>query len=685
MPTTHDLSASDANNFYTLDNHLEDIDRSRKGLPLQMGRSNVLLELAYANCKPFQHNRECFDNAVAAGATEVRIEPDFVYVSECVRLGKTPVYRWSCWDNGVGMSKADLVYYMRTLYASSKIHDKFNNFGIGARISLIVPNPYGVIYMSWQNGQGWMVQLGRNTAGDYVLIPWTDPDTGQEIEAIPTPEAYNTDTDTGERRESGTLVIALGDGPECNTYSHFPGQKYHSGRVHTKTLNCRYWEIPEGVRVWSWEAPGINAADKKAGRMFPDPVKDKWPVVRGRTTFRKTNDPTSGKLSHGGSCRQVFGVARHLDNSKRLDKGSVALPSGVLAHWFTYVGDRIPSGALRCNNANAYAEIPGVIGVTYKGEVYGTNRSDGRFKQFGVAHREARQRLAIMIELPENAPVVSDQSRSILRMSEDAKPLPWSTWGKEFFQYMPPEVRRLIAEVIPDGQDFSNTEVSIEAELTALAQSLGAGGPGGKGKGLGDVTHPKGNEGARGKLKLRFRCTSGICGHSFKEFRKDDQSAPDCPLCQSMAARVKTPSRRKGFMGRVKIPSIRVNSDPKPKYTVTWAPELEDGTLFLNLGHKFFRDVMEPLFEDYPQQGAEEMILQATAKLYGRNIGAKVIYAQLYNTPAYPDWDASDVEKLFTPEALTMATIDLLDAVKSLRSMLGGIGPKMPNSAGQSG
>lgn len=47
------------------------------------------------------------------------------------------------------------------LSASTGIQAFDKNFGIGAKITAAVRNPYGVLYKAWKDGEGSVTMLGR--------------------------------------------------------------------------------------------------------------------------------------------------------------------------------------------------------------------------------------------------------------------------------------------------------------------------------------------------------------------------------------------------------------------------------------------------------------------------------------------------------------------------------------------
>src|SRR5581483_3664566 len=120
----------------------------------------------YEACGSYQWAREFLKNAFEAGATKVEFGIEWQAVE---RLG---TYRRTIVDNGLGMSKDELLRFFSTLGEGAKriggIHD---NFGVGAKIASLPWNPEGVVVISYQNGKPSMIQIQLDAdSADYQLV-----------------------------------------------------------------------------------------------------------------------------------------------------------------------------------------------------------------------------------------------------------------------------------------------------------------------------------------------------------------------------------------------------------------------------------------------------------------------------------------------------------------------------------
>lgn len=138
---------------------------------------------------------------------------------------------------------------------SSSIHAQSMeaNFGVGAKIAAVPRNHAGIIYLSWKNGQGYMIHIWRDPAtGVYGLRRFERPDGSAEywtaIEDTVKPEQIG---------KHGTMVILLGNADDENTAQAPPGTAMPSRWI-LRYLNSRYFRFPRGITVKAregWELP----------------------------------------------------------------------------------------------------------------------------------------------------------------------------------------------------------------------------------------------------------------------------------------------------------------------------------------------------------------------------------------------------------------------------------------------
>src|SRR5207247_911185 len=116
------------------------------------------------DCAPLQYLRELTQNAIeAVQRTGVpgQITWDVDWIS--YDLGDSPM-KLCIVDTGDGMTGDEMIRLINQLSASGSEQSITGNYGVGAKIAAATKNPAGVIYQSWKNGSGAMVQLEKSTS-----------------------------------------------------------------------------------------------------------------------------------------------------------------------------------------------------------------------------------------------------------------------------------------------------------------------------------------------------------------------------------------------------------------------------------------------------------------------------------------------------------------------------------------
>lgn len=648
---------------------VEQVAADQDGIPMGLGSAGHWIDLSYNSCSPRQFVRELVQNGIEAGATEIWIEPDWAHVHFCVRSGRDPIYRFSVWDNGRGMGPGELRNHLSKLFNSGgKLMLVGSNHGMGARVSLLPASPEGTIWMSWQNGVGYMVKFVKDSQGQYVLQPWRTQD-GNVVPVIRTPSEYNTNPHTGLPREHGTLVIALGKSHVDHSLITLGKQGFSGGRQYMQAINHRYWRVPRDVSIRVWQMPG-----SKSGGV-PDPKEDGWPKRCSRTR----------SSSRGGAYREcpgaqyyfvneVYESTGNLRGNKYLqDQGRFDLGAGCSVEWFTYKGDRDSYGRFQCHMASSYTIPPGSVCLVYKNEIYKVLRGVGSFKRFGIVYSEAVQRMAIAIHVPDTWH--TDASRSqVFPDSLGEKDVPWGEFGEVFFHKVfksknsaAPAIKDLVDEV--RGGDTDNDKITerIATKLDDFLLEWGM---------KREVTKKSLDSGE--EVQYRYLCLS--CKNRFQHTLVNGAS---CPSCGALASRVRSGGGTSGGSGesgcsrrqtKITKPEIVLNDvDKDVQFPVDWDPGTNQ--LVLNTQHIFFQEVFEKVSEGYTQTGADDIIWDAIKFTYGMHVAEKIIYTHVLRR----HWGSyAEYEKLITPHALTMACVDFSLALKTIRQITSGsLGRKM--------
>ena len=156
-------------------------------------------------------------------------------------------------DLGDGMTGDEMIRFINQLSSAGSEQSFTGNYGVGAKIAAATKNPAGVIYQSWKNGDGYMVQLEKNPAtGEYGLRQWELKD-GTYSHYVPLDDAVRP-TEIGPH---GTKVILMGAKKFDSTIAPPPDAASPSRWI-SKYLNTRYFQFPAELTIKAregWDSP----------------------------------------------------------------------------------------------------------------------------------------------------------------------------------------------------------------------------------------------------------------------------------------------------------------------------------------------------------------------------------------------------------------------------------------------
>ena len=460
-----------------------DLDHRRENMLL--GRSGPLIDRSYAEALPYQYVRELVKNSIEAKIPgqdlTIKLHPDWKYVAESAALGN-PTYRLMSEDDGVGMDEGEVKMFFRSLSLSGggKAMGLHDNFGMGAKISTMPANPYGVYVMSWKDSEGSMVRLFKGDDGEYGLWRW-DTDDGYTAVVDP-PDDYNYDSD-GIRRSHGTALVFAGDGPFCDTYLTFPGQESGGNKALGVYLNKRFFRFPDGVSIKAWE--------------FVSSDKSTWGASPKKTA------------TGGGNFREILGQKHFLDRYSTAS-GTVDV-TGAKVHWWVIDDDNNLDKAHAMHGAG---HSPGYVAALHKDELYDTHRSPGRFRQFGIFYAESRKRVTLIVEpdYSESSGACPNTTRSnLIYLGSKDLSLPWGVWGAEFMAKMPDEVKAVCTNQGINLAGLDDVKKALRARASYLRERILERGTLSKG-----VT-PKGSRKKPSKKPSRKRKNTGPHGRTIPE------------------------------------------------------------------------------------------------------------------------------------------------------------------------
>lgn len=136
------------------------------------------------------------------------------------------------------MTGEEMVKFINQLSSSVSTQSMSGNYGVGAKITTATKNPFGVLYLSWKNGEGSMIQMYKDEiTGQYGLQQWKHAD-GSYKHYLPLEDDVKPDLID----KHGTKVVLLGIEESANTMQAPAGAPSPSRWI-SKYLNTRYFEL----------------------------------------------------------------------------------------------------------------------------------------------------------------------------------------------------------------------------------------------------------------------------------------------------------------------------------------------------------------------------------------------------------------------------------------------------------
>jgi hypothetical protein len=568
---------------------------------MSVANMTFMVDRLGADCAPAQFIRELTENGIAAVEASDSKQGEVIWDVEWNYHALTSRYKLCVIDTGIGMDGPEMVQYINNL--SSSMHEQATtlNFGVGAKIAGAPQNHEGMIYMSWKNGVGSMIHLWRDpVANVYGLKQFALPNGTYEY------WAYVEDALKPQQiKKHGTVVVLLGNSEEQNTVEPPTGLPMPAKWI-LRYLNARYFKFPEGVDVRVREGYALPRDDKRHNFL-----------------------------------RNAEGMGPWLDKNSEA-RGTVSL-TGAKAHWWIMKPDvDVNSG---------HYTPPGHVAALYQDELYDltVGRSGvARLQSFGVIF--GHNRVVLYLEPDTLAHrVESNTSRTTLSMN--GEPMPWAEWAAEFRDKLPEAVHALVEEVgaksaSSDHRQSIRERLKQIMDLLRLSRyrpvrdgqemidpaSLVAGGVAGEGGGK--QVEGGGGGGGRG----------GRAGSIYGLFLAADGGIPGEQLA--------------------------VKGEPERKW-VTVAdgtrtpPDLEDragkfiaqqNLLLINGDFRVFTDMVKYWNERYQHAaGSTEVVREIVREWFEQQLVEAILGAQALRDSR--EWTMSDLEALWSPEALTAVVI----------------------------
>ena len=345
-----------------------------------------LIDRWYSETADHQWLRELFVNSVEAGATRALLGVEWEAAES---LG---VYRRMFACDGSGMTRGDLERYFSSLGDGAKaIGNPDENFGIGAKVTLLPWNKHGLVVISYKDGESWMMRFAYDPSTNRygpTRFNAIDDTTGIEQTALTVPPFPDAESgcdwstvapDFVREAGHGTVVVMMGDSAESDTVLGAPGRAESAIKSASKYLNERFLERPIAVKVEE-----LNNSDKAD-----------WPRSKSEAQEKSDDDQ-----AHRTNLREIKGALHFIKYPKsRTELGNLAssgttvLSDGTEVDHYLWAGDRPKVGD--------YASKTGFIAVEYKAELYHRTTHYNRYRSWGIGPSTVRRNLTLIARPPQ--------------------------------------------------------------------------------------------------------------------------------------------------------------------------------------------------------------------------------------------------------------------------------------------
>jgi len=586
---------------------------------LNMGVDNTgfLIDRLGDDCHALQFLRELTQNSIEAILDTSDKEGEIVWDVDWNHFDLTGIYKLSITDTGIGMTGEEMLRYINHLSASAheQAHDK--NFGVGAKVAAATRNHAGLIYLSWKSGKkkGWITHLWRDPESDQygVLRSARGDGTYREHSRI------GDDIKPEHISDHGTMVMLMGNDADEDTMSGPLGVPSPTVWV-ARYLNTRYFCFPKGITVKArqgWEQPRNNT-DVNVLR-----------TVTGQADYLQRHAQSSGEIN--------------------LDR--------AIARWWILKDEP----ALTSNSGLIASS--GHMAALYQDELYEMVTGRGgvaRLQLFGVIF--GHNRVVIYVEPNEGdeGRLTANTARTTLLLDEE--PLPWADWAAEFRDKMPAEIQRLMAEVV-EGADTTDHGRAWKERLKQVRDLFRVSKyrPAKDGRvQIGEGTSGRGSKRSAEERDEDSRTKSrsgGRAGGIYALFI-DEEGEPGEPVGAENDPEPQWITLAEGTRTRDQL------EDRAAKYL----PELN--VLQINGDFRVFTDMTARWTKRYADvPGAETVIMPIVREWFEQALVETVLGAQSLKDS--PQWDMTDIGRLWSEEALTAATLQRYHIDVNLRRTLG--------------
>jgi hypothetical protein len=413
-----------------------------------MSRKNMKMDLIwpamerdYRDGGPFQWVRELVQNSLEAEAKNISFE-----VLPLILLGrKNPVLKRIVLDDGRGMTQTELTSYFNKYSSGGKRIGKTDeNFGIGAKASLLPWNRFGLIIVSKIKGHPayaiW-IDFGKGADGTEDFGARIHEDSGEEAFLAEHHKSLGIDLASLVKGDHGTTFLLLGDNPEQSTaltcdpandegyldISNFIDRRY-------QTL-CNINGEPVSVCV---ETCNADADLSLKGRFNKSQASTGWAVHYPKG------------FQHACELHQIL-------------SGSIIIDDFIVH----YSASSRPIVA----KSNYATTMGGCVAMLWRNERYHVKRDTAARRAWGLIGSNAKN-VQITIVSPSESDgrdwwVEPSSGRNTLRFggSRRGTQIPWEDYALTFVMNMPSDLRSFIEDGLPKMDEKDEKRAIRVAEL----------------------------------------------------------------------------------------------------------------------------------------------------------------------------------------------------------------------------
>jgi hypothetical protein len=576
--------------------------------PLRVADEPFLVASTIERCPKTMMIRELFMNAVEAA---VQSTPASI---EIRALNVGSIQKLSILNTGPGMSSEELHRVCDIASSIGKDKSLDDNFGMGAKVASLPSNRLGLRYRSNKGGTVSEVILGERN-GIYGRLRRLNTD-GEYEEVFDVTEAVKGEG--ADLRVDWTEVVLFGNTPEQNTVRDpYDGNPGVQGQWLADYLYHRFYRLPPGLSVRFM--PGTHKLD--GSRYFKTIPERAYPLGRAE---------------------------------------SVTTLSGIVVHYF-YDPPFSESGHNKSVSGAITSDLS-TCGLVHKDELYDVKKGRSWSLDaplygvpFGAKH------ISIHVELPTGFPVRPEAYRQFLRYREgDQRQVEVRGFSDLVRQNRPTWLVDIINSLAP--ADSGSTD-EIRDELQKLLNSLRVKSPGPKVDQLGNLHLDQGQ--GRGVGPDR--------GGEKTEREPGTRVTLDDLLAVPQGA---------------KRASLSLNADRAPEITLLHdEAQIEEkglkgkaakfyrdtSQLFVNMRYPSVMLMREQLETEYAAAPDPELMRRLAAEQAERTmvsrVGRAVVFALAKQLNR--EWTSEDMTRAQSPESLSLAADDFMDALQNARRKMG--------------